>query len=98
MSVILYNIQQDLFPDYIDSRDNTIVNPTEKNNLDVFDGFFTIKEAAQWASDYLKRNVTNANISYLINYGKIKKYTRNNVIAVMKDELEDSVCYLLTSN
>lgn len=89
MSVTLYNIQQDLFPDYIDSRDNAIVNPTEDNNLDVFDGFFTIKEAAKWASEYLKRNVTNANISYLINYGKIKKYTRNNAIVVMKDELEE---------
>ena len=98
MSIVIYGIQQELFPDNIDSRNIQMVDPDEDFHQDVFDGFFTIKEAAKWASDFLKRNVTNANISYLINYGKIKKYTRNNAIVVMKDELEESVCYLLTSN
>ena len=57
-------------------------------NLDSFDGFFTIKEAALWATEYLQRNVSNANISYLINYGKVRKYTRNGAVVIMKDELE----------
>ena len=64
MAITLYNYQKDLFPDYIDSRNEHIVNPEEDVKEDVFDGFFTIKEAAKWASEYLKKTVTNANISY----------------------------------
>ncbi len=33
----------------------------------------TIKQASSWASEYLHRNVTPSNISYLIQYGRIKK-------------------------
>jgi hypothetical protein len=33
----------------------------------------SIKEASQWATKYLEKNVTTANISYLIQYGRIKK-------------------------
>ncbi len=33
----------------------------------------SIKEASKWASDYLKKNVSPSNISYLIQYGKICK-------------------------
>jgi hypothetical protein len=33
----------------------------------------SIKEASQWASEYLEKNVTTSNISYLIQYGRIKK-------------------------
>jgi len=36
-----------------------------------------LKEASVWASKYLKRNVTISNISYLIQYGRIKKYGRH---------------------
>jgi len=31
-----------------------------------------LKEASLWASQYLKRNITTSNISYLIQYGRIK--------------------------
>ena len=89
MSVVLYGIQQELFPEYIDSRNTNIVDPSEGTKLDGFDGFFTIKEAAQWATDHLQRPVSTANISYLLNYGKVKKYMRNNVVVVMKEELEE---------
>ena len=34
----------------------------------------SIDEASKWASDYLDRTVTLSNISYLIQYAKIKKY------------------------
>lgn len=34
---------------------------------------FTIKEASVWASKYLNKKVTTSNISYLIQYGRIKK-------------------------
>ena len=87
MPVVLYDTQLDLFPAMVDSRDESIVNPKVESTGDSFDGFFTIKEAAQWATEYLNRPVSNANISYLINYGKVKKHTRNGAIVIMKDEL-----------
>lgn len=34
----------------------------------------SIDQASQWASNYLDRPVTTSNISYLIQYAKIKKY------------------------
>ena len=88
MSTIIYEIPKELIPQMIDSRVEEVVNPEEEGGLDSFDGFFTIKEAASWASNHLQRKVSNANISYLINYGKIRKYTRNGVVVIMKDELE----------
>jgi DNA modification methylase len=39
--------------------------------------FLTIKEAAEFASQYLNKNVTTSNISYLINYGRIPKHGGN---------------------
>jgi hypothetical protein len=37
----------------------------------------TIKQASKWASQYLRRNITPSNISYLIQYGRIKKIANN---------------------
>ena len=34
----------------------------------------TVKEACSWASQFLSRNVTHNNISYLIQYGKIQQF------------------------
>ena len=34
---------------------------------------FTIKEASEWATAQLGKNVTVANISYLVQYGRIEK-------------------------
>jgi len=44
----------------------TLFEETEKKLL-------TIKEASIWASNYLNSKITVSNISYLIQYGKIKK-------------------------
>ena len=82
-------IQKQHIERMIDSRSEDVVKPLHEENLDSFDSFFTIKEAALWASEYLQRKVSNANISYLVNYGKVRKYTRNNSIVIMKDELEN---------
>ncbi len=49
--------------------------------------YLTLKEASAWATEYLKRNVTTSNISYLVNYGKIKKHGDNGTILVSKKEL-----------
>lgn len=47
----------------------------------------TIKEASEWASNYLKKNVTTSNISYLIQYGRIKKIGNNGNIFINKQDL-----------
>lgn len=47
----------------------------------------TIKEASEWASGYLKKNVTTSNISYLIQYGLIKKIGTNGVVQIDKRDL-----------
>jgi len=47
----------------------------------------TIKEASLWASNYLNKEITTSNISYLIQYGKIKKHGENGNVAVNKYDL-----------
>ena len=47
----------------------------------------TIKEASLWASGHLKKNVTPANISYLIQYGKVKKHTESTSTLINKNDL-----------
>jgi len=49
----------------------------------------TISEASKWATEYLKKNVTTSNISYLIQYGRIKKHATNGVAKISKRELVD---------
>lgn len=34
----------------------------------------TLKEASAWASKYLKKEVSESNISYLVQYGKVRKF------------------------
>lgn len=48
---------------------------------------FTIKEASKWTSKYFNRNITPSNISYLIQYGRIKKIGENGETLVDKDDL-----------
>ncbi|PKN00219.1 MAG: restriction endonuclease subunit M [Elusimicrobia bacterium HGW-Elusimicrobia-2] len=50
---------------------------------------FTVKQASEWASKHLKRNVTTSNISYLIQYGKVKKFRDNGNALIKKADLED---------
>ncbi len=47
-----------------------------------------LKEASKWASEYLNRKVTVSNISYLIQYGRIKNYGNNGSPLINKDELK----------
>ncbi len=47
----------------------------------------TIKEASEWASNHLDRSISTSNISYLVQYGRVKKYTANGAIYVNKKEL-----------
>lgn len=47
------------------------------------DEFLTISEARKWASNYTGREITPANLSYLINYGRIRKIKGNNGVTVI---------------
>ena len=47
----------------------------------------TVKEASEWATEYLGKNVTPSNISYLIQYGRVKKIGSNGTTQVSKKEL-----------
>jgi len=51
--------------------------------LDLMD----IKQASEWASRYLGKNVTISNIAYLIQYGRIKKIRSNGTALVNKKDL-----------
>ena len=48
----------------------------------------TIKEASVWASDFLKREISESNISYLVQYGKVKKHNGGNSVFVEIDDLQ----------
>lgn len=49
----------------------------------------SIKEASIWASQYLNRKILPSNISYLIQYGKINKYTNNGSVLISLEELKN---------
>lgn len=49
--------------------------------------YLTLKEASDWASLSLGKNVTTSNISYLINYGRIHKHIFDGITKVSQDEL-----------
>lgn len=51
--------------------------------LDLMD----IKQASVWASRYLGKNVTTSNITYLLQYGRIKKIGNNGNAVIDKQEL-----------
>lgn len=48
----------------------------------------SIPEASKWASDYLEKEVTPANISYLVQYGKVKKHGENGSTQVALNDLK----------
>jgi hypothetical protein len=50
--------------------------------------FLTVNEASTWASQFIGKNVTASNISYLIQYGRVKKIGENGSTMVARQELE----------
>lgn len=48
-----------------------------------------IKEAAEWATNYIGRNVTTSNISYLIQYGRVQKNGENGSTQIRLSDLEN---------
>jgi DNA modification methylase len=55
----------------------------KNNSTDLLD----LKEAAEWASKHLGKNVTTSNISYLIQYGRIRRIGDNGSTQISKKEL-----------
>lgn len=51
------------------------------------DDLLTIKEASEWATKHTGKTVTTANISYLIQYGRIKKIGGNGSTQISKEDL-----------
>jgi len=51
------------------------------------EALLSIKEASDWATGYLGKTVTTSNISYLIQYGRIRKISDNGTTMVSKREL-----------
>src|SRR3989338_4875627 len=48
----------------------------------------TLKDACDWASSFLGRNINESNISYLIQYGKVKKHGENGSTCVSVADLK----------
>jgi len=47
----------------------------------------TIREASEWATEHTQKTVTTANISYLVQYGRIKKIENNGTTHINKQDL-----------
>ena len=60
----------------------TLFGKEEKNLIN-------LRKASEWASQYLNRKVTISNISYLLQYGRIKKYGSNGNPLIDIDELKE---------
>ena len=50
--------------------------------IDLSGSLLTIKEASEWATDFTGKYVTPSNISYLIQYGRIKKIDYNGLTQI----------------
>ena len=48
----------------------------------------TLREASRWASDFLRRDVSESNISYLVQYGKVKKHNGGSSVFVDVNDLK----------
>lgn len=57
----------------------------------------TIQDASIWASSFLGKNVTASNISYLVNYGRISKYSKDGTVYISLSELKSYYESYMTS-
>ena len=61
--------------------------PIDINQKNESSDLMDLKDAASWATQYLGKNVTKSNISYLIQYGRIKRFGNNGLTQISKKEL-----------
>jgi len=57
--------------------------------MEAIETLFSIKQASEWASKHTGKNVTSSNISYLLQYGRIKKIAKNGTTYLNKQDLID---------
>ena len=48
---------------------------------------FTIKQASEWATNYIGKQVTASNISYLLQYGRVRKVSKDGNTLIDKNDL-----------
>ena len=60
-----------------------------ENNTNFENKLLTISEASIWATERVGRNVTLSNISYLIQYGRVRKIDYNGHVCVSMQDLEN---------
>lgn len=51
------------------------------------ENLLTIKQASEWASEHYRKNITPSNITYLIQYGRIRKIGNNNNTKIPLEDL-----------
>lgn len=51
--------------------------------------FMNFIEASEWASQFMQADITPSNISYLVQYGRVKKYGNNGKTLVAESELAE---------
>lgn len=78
----VFNISNKLFNEDLMAETSVI-----QNNLFKEKDLLSITEASIWASKFLNKKVSNSNISYLIQYGKVKKYGFNSTTLISKKDL-----------
>lgn len=68
----------------------------EKKSISLFqkekrihEQLLTIREASKWATNYTGKKVTTSNISYLIQYGRLKKHGENGNTFISLDDLKN---------
>jgi len=48
-----------------------------------------LQQATKWATGYLKKEISNSNISYLVQYGRVKKYQENGESMISLEDLKE---------
>ena len=63
---------------------NRVINPKRCDDEDLI----SIPDASAWASGFLNKDVTNSNISYLIQYALIRKFDFGGTLKVSLSDLK----------
>jgi len=51
-------------------------------------GLMNLAQSAKWAAEYTRRDISVSNISYLVQYGRIKRHGANGSTLINRDELK----------
>ena len=89
--MLLCRLTNAIKQDRLEANENSTGGKFEQRNAG--DGYsmplMTINEASEWASKHLTREVSPTNISYLLQYGRIRKHVKNDSALVDLHDLEE---------